>query len=245
MKKLTSLLLASQSPRRRELLSFTGLNFDAASADVDESILPDENPAEYVLRLAEAKAQACSSPTPNPSAETGEGNSPLSRFWERAEGEGRLIIGSDTAVVDADEILGKPKDAREAEQMLRQLRGRTHQVYTAIAVYDVKSDTVFSELCISDVPMRNYSDTEMKSYIESGDPMDKAGGYGIQNPDFQPVENFAGCFASVMGLPLCHLARSLKRAEIDVDANLPQVCQSSLGYECTISDAVLRGENLG
>ena len=242
MKKLTSLLLASQSPRRRELLSFTGLNFDVASADVDESILPDENPAEYVLRLAEAKARALiSSPHLTPPSGGRTDSFPL----RGKAGMGAVIIGSDTAVVDADEILGKPKDAREAEQMLRQLRGRTHQVYTAIAVYDVKSDTVFSELCISDVPMRNYSDTEMKSYIESGDPMDKAGGYGIQNPDFQPVENFAGCFASVMGLPLCHLARSLKRAEIDVDANLPQVCQSSLGYECTISDAVLRGENLG
>ena len=158
---------------------------------------------------------------------------------------GLVVIGSDTAVVDAGEILGKPRDTREAESMLRQLRGRTHQVYTAIAVYDETSNKVFSELCISDVPMREYSDAEMDAYIQTGDPMDKAGGYGIQNGEFQPVERFDGCFASVMGLPLCHLARSLKNMGIDVEADLPQRCQSSLVYECTISSAVLRGENLG
>jgi len=229
MKKEKALLLASQSPRRRELLSYTGLGFDVVSADVDERILPAEEPADYVLRLAEAKARACSQPSP----------SALS-LKERG-----LIIGSDTAVVDAGEILGKPRGMREAEMMLRQLRGRTHQVYTAIAVYDPESNKVFSELCISDVPMREYSDVEMDTYIQTGDPMDKAGGYAIQHPELQPVESFRGCFASVMGLPLCHLTRSLKKMGIDVEADLPLVCQSSLAYKCTISDAVLRGENLG
>ena len=223
MKKDISLLLASQSPRRRELLSFLGLEFSATSADVDESILPNEKPADYVLRLAESKARASA----------------------RDAREVGLVIGSDTAVVDTEEILGKPRDTREAEMMLRQLRGRTHQVYTAIAVYDATSDKVFSELCISDVPMREYSDDEMEAYIQTGDPMDKAGGYAIQHPDFHPVEKFDGCFASVMGFPLCHLTRNLKKMGIDIDADIPQACQSSLLYECTISDAVLRGENLG
>jgi MAF protein len=153
------------------------VDFDVASADVDESLLPDENPAEYVLRLAEAKARAI--PHPN------------------------LVIGSDTAVVDAGEILGKPRDAREAEFMLRRLRGRTHQVYTAIAVWDETSKKMISELSISNVSMRAYGDAEMLSYIETGDPLDKAGAYAIQHPEFQPVEEFEGCFASVMGLPLC------------------------------------------
>ncbi len=230
-KNLPPLLLASQSPRRRELLSFTGLGFDVASADVDECILPDEKPADYVLRLAESKARASAS-QPSPSA--------------LSQGErGLIVIGSDTAVVDAGEILGKPRDTREAELMLRQLRGRTHQVYTAIAVWDETSDKVFSELCISDVPMREYSDDEMVAYIQTGDPMDKAGGYAIQHPDFKPVKEFTGCFASVMGLPLCHLVRSLKKAGIDAKTDIPLACQSSLEYECTISDAILRGENLG
>jgi len=218
-----SLLLASQSPRRRELLSFIGIPFDVASADVDESLDPNESPRDYVLRLAEAKARALA----------------------RNDAKAQIIIGSDTAVVDAGETLGKPRDKSEAESMLRQLRGRTHQVYTGIALYDERSDKVFSELCISDVPMRDYSDAEMDAYISTGDPMDKAGGYAIQNGDFAPVEHFDGCFASVMGFPLCHLARSLKKAGIEVSADLPQACRSSLNYECTISDAVLRGDDIG
>ena len=217
------ILLASQSPRRRELLSFTGLGFDLRSADVDESILPDEGPANYVLRLAESKARASA----------------------RDADEAQVVIGSDTAVVDAGEILGKPRDAREAEKMLRQLRGRTHQVYTAIAVYRPEDGMLETELCISDVPMREYTDAEMDTYIQSGDPMDKAGGYAIQHAGFHPVESFSGCFASVMGLPICHIARVFEKAEVAVSAAMPQLCQSSLNYTCTISPAVLRGENLG
>ncbi len=231
--KKTSLLLASQSPRRRELIALLGIDFDVASADVDESILPNETPANYVTRLAEAKA------IPHPSLpQKGEGTV-LPSGGVRG---GRIIIGSDTAVVDAGEILGKPRDAREAESMLRQLRGRTHQVYTAIAVYDETSQKIFSALSISDVPMRDYSDAEIQSYIATGDPMDKAGGYAIQHPDFQPVVGFTGCFASVMGLPLCHLARILREAGVPVDAKMPQRCQSTLNYACDVSDAILRGE---
>ena len=238
-----SLLLASQSPRRRELLSFIGIPFDVASADVDESLYPDESPKNYVLRLAEAKARALASPHPNlPPQSEGRSSLPLRG---RAERGGKIIIGSDTAVVDDGETLGKPRDKREAESMLRQLRGRTHQVYTGIVIYDKTSDTVFFELCISDVPMRDYSDAEMDAYIQTDDPMDKAGGYAIQNGDFAPVEHFDGCFASVMGFPLCHLARSLKKAGINVSADLPQACRSSLEYECNISDAVLRGDDIG
>jgi len=205
------------------LLSFIGIPFDVASADVDESLDPNESPRDYVLRLAEAKARALA----------------------RNDAKAQIIIGSDTAVVDAGETLGKPRDKSEAESMLRQLRGRTHQVYTGIALYDERSDKVFSELCISDVPMRDYSDAEMDAYISTGDPMDKAGGYAIQNGDFAPVEHFDGCFASVMGFPLCHLARSLKKEGIEIDADLPQACSSSLNYECKISDAVLHGDNIG
>lgn len=217
------ILLASQSPRRRELLSCTGLGFDVTSADVDESILPDEKPADYVLRLAESKARA--------SARDAE--------------DAQVVIGSDTAVVDADQILGKPRDAREAEAMLLQLRGRTHQVYTAIAIFRPDDGMLETDLCISDVPMREYNDAEMDTYIQSGDPLDKAGGYAIQHAGFHPVESFSGCFASVMGLPICHTARALEKAGVTVSADMPQLCQSSLNYDCTISTAVLRGENLG
>jgi septum formation protein len=225
------IVLASQSPRRRELLSFTGLPFNATSADVDESILPDEDPADYVLRLAEMKARACCSES-----------SPLALSLKKGD---VVVIGSDTAVVDAGEILGKPKDERDAEAMLRQLRGHKHQVFTAITLYDTGSGQVMSELSISDVPMRKYSDVEIESYVATGDPLDKAGSYAIQNAEFHPVEDFGDCYASVMGLPLCHVARNLKKLGIEPESNLPQACQSSLNYDCSIYSAILRNGKTG
>jgi septum formation protein len=87
--------------------------------------------------------------------------------------------------------------------MLKQLRGRTHQVYTGVAFLRVSDGTLLTELSITDVPMRNYSDEEIRAYIQTGDPMDKAGAYAIQHPDFQPVHSMQGCYAGVMGLPLC------------------------------------------
>lgn len=218
------LLLASNSPRRRELIGLLGFSFNSMSADVDESILPNEKPADYVLRLAEAKARAC--------AESGNGKC-----------SGQVVIGSDTAVVDAGEILGKPKDERDAESMLRQLRGRVHQVYTAIALFNPEKNEVQTELSITDVPMRAYSDAALEAYVQTGDPLDKAGAYAIQNAAFHPVENFSGCYASVMGLPLCHLTRSLKKMGLTPESNVPAQCQATLTYDCSIYSAVLRDES--
>ena len=220
-----NLLLASNSPRRRELLALIGFPYQSSSADVDESILPNEAPADYVLRLAEAKARAC--------VESGNGKC-----------LGQIVIGSDTAVVDAGAILGKPKDASDAVSMLRQLRGRTHQVYTAIALFNPEKDEVCTELSISDVPMRDYSDAELEAYVQTGDPLDKAGAYAIQNAEFHPVEKFDGCFASVMGLPLCHLTRSLKKMGLKPETNVPALCQATLAYDCSIYNAVLRDDTL-
>lgn len=218
------LLLASQSPRRRELVGLLGFPFSSIAADVDERILANETPADYVLRLAEAKARACAK-------------------HENGTCSGQIVIGSDTAVVDAGAILGKPKDEREAEVMLRQLRGRTHQVYTAIALFDSASDQVITELSISDVPMRAYSDAELEAYVASGDPLDKAGAYAIQNADFHPVERFAGCYASVMGLPLCHLARSLRTMGAAPKTHVPAQCQAALAYDCPVYQTILCDEN--
>ncbi|MCF6277727.1 MAG: Maf family protein [Anaerolineales bacterium] len=217
------ILLASNSPRRRKLLTFTGLTFEMTSANVDESLLPHEKPANYVLRLAAAKARTA--------AQTAEG--------------AQIVIGSDTAVVHGEDILGKPSNADEAAAMLRQLRGRTHQVYTALAVYRITDDLLESELCISHVPMRNYSDDELQAYVQSGDPLDKAGGYAIQNDGFHPVEQFNGCYASGMGLPLCHLTRMLGRLGIPASADVPVVCQANLKYTCPVFPAILRGEQIG
>lgn len=212
------LLLASNSPRRKQLLALGNWNFNIVVSDVDESQLADETPKDYVLRLAQAKALA---------------------VVEKAHPE-NIIIGSDTAVVDGNEILGKPKDETDAVRMLKQLRGHTHQVFTGVAVYRVDGESMLTELCVTDVPMRNYSDDEIQAYVKTGDPLDKAGAYAIQHPDFQPVESMSGCYASVMGLPMCHVLRTLKKLDVYAMADVPLGCQSLLNYQCPVSNEILR-----
>lgn len=217
------MLLASNSPRRRQLLALGGWGFAALSADVDETRLPAEKPAAYVLRLAETKSRAAA----------------------MQAAPGQVIIAADTTVVDGDDILGKPADGTEAGSMLKRLRGRTHQVYTGIAVLAPREGRMLTDLCITDVPMRAYTDEEIDAYILSGDPFDKAGAYAIQHPHFQPVERLQGCFASVMGLPLCHLERTLRQVNITPGSDLPAACQSELKYQCPVTRAILRGEQVG
>jgi len=217
----TTLLLASNSPRRRQLLGFGNWMFDVAVSDVDETQLAGETPADYVLRLARAKALAVAG---------------------QAQAEDLIIIGSDTTVADGDEILGKPRDEADAARMLNQLRGHTHQVYTGVAFHRIRDGKTLTELCVTDVPMRAYSDDEISAYIQTGDPLDKAGAYAIQHPGFQPVESMRGCYASVMGLPMCHVTRALQLLDAPPLANVPTACRKLLSYECPVSGAILRGE---
>jgi septum formation protein len=225
------LVLASNSPRRRELLRLSGWEFESRTADVDESQHPGEAPGEYVLRLAESKARTCAT---------------FHLIMERmSEGENLTILAADTAVVDRKAILGKPRDTDDAVDMLRRLRNRTHQVFTGIAAMRVPDGNLRLDLCVTDVPMRTYSDEEIEAYVATGDPLDKAGAYAIQHPKFHPVESMSGCYASVMGLPLCHLTRTLQKLNIAPLTDISTACQSSLNYNCPISAAVLRGEQVG
>jgi MAF protein len=217
------LLLASNSPRRQQLLALGGWTFRTAPANVDESRRPGESPQTYVLRLAEAKARAA---------------------LQAAHGE-HVVIGADTIVVDGDGLLGKPADAAEAVTMLKVLRGRSHKVYTALAALRLRDGKLVTDLCITDVPMRSYSDEEIEVYARSGDPLDKAGAYAIQHPGFNPVESMAGCYASVMGLPLCHLLRTLQQLDLPPASDVPVNCQAFLQYDCPVSSEILRGEPAG
>jgi septum formation protein len=225
------LVLASNSPRRKELLAMGGWRFNVRSAGVDESQREGEAPGEYVLRLAESKARAC------PASPKGMKNSPLE--------EELVIVAADTAVADGKDILGKPADKIQAAAMLRRLRGHTHRVFTGIAVMRMADGNLVTDLCGTDVPMRAYRDEEIDAYVATNDPLDKAGAYAIQNPGFHPVETLAGCCASVMGLPLCHLTRTLRQLGFEPQADVPGRCQASLNYACPISAAVLRGEQAG
>ena len=215
--------LASNSPRRKELLALGSWIVSSSVPEVDETRLAGEAPADYVLRLAEAKARAA------PGDPAGHS----------------YVVAADTAVVDGETVMGKPVSAPDAENMLRRLRGRTHRVYTGIAVLSSHSGQLFADVCVTNVPMRDYSDAEIDAYVASGDPLDKAGAYGIQHSGFHPVENLTGCYASVMGMPLCHLLRLFARLQAPQPNGLPERCQAHLKYDCPVSGAILRGEQVG
>lgn len=211
------MVLASNSPRRRRLLSLAGWTFTVLPVEVDETPQTGEQVVEYVLRLAESKARATAA---------------------RIAGEA-IVIAADTTVTDGEDILGKPVTAAGAERMLRRLRGRVHKVYSALAVLRLSDETLLTDYCETDVPMRAYTDEEMLAYIESGDPMDKAGAYAIQHAGFHPVEDMQGCYANVMGLPLCHMVRTLHRLGVSPKVDIAAACQLDLDYRCPIFQRVL------
>ncbi|MGI6740522.1 MAG: Maf family protein [Brevefilum sp.] len=205
---MKNFILASNSPRRRDLFSLFGWPFIVIPADIDEYRTEGETPVAYVQRLASEKARLV------------------------AENHAGLVIAADTIVVDGDELLGKPADDEDARRMLKQLRGRIHQVYTGIAILETETGKFFSGVRCTDVPMRDYSDAEIESYIATGDPQDKAGAYAIQHAGFHPVENLSGCYASVMGLPICLLSAGLMKFGVAIPADLPARCQEALGSTC-------------
>ena len=146
----------------------------------------------------------------------------------------------DRTVADGDAILGKPANTDEAWAMLRQLRGRAHQVYTALTVIEVATGRAITDIAVTDVPMRQYSDAEIAAYIASGDPFDKAGGYAIQHAGFRPAVLTSGCFANVVGLPLCHLLRVLRQLGVEARADVPERCQACLLYTSDAADDLPR-----
>lgn len=204
-----TLILASQSPRRRELLAQLGVVFDTAAADVDEAQQPGEAPAALVRRLARSKALASAARFPD---------------WP--------VLAADTIVVLDGQVLGKPADATEATAMLRDLRNRPHQVFSAVFALDPRSGAQAAELSESLVWMRDYGDNEIAAYVASGDPMDKAGAYGIQNWDFAPVARLEGCFSGVMGFPLGHVGRALRAVGVTTALQPAAVCRPYAGRCC-------------
>jgi MAF protein len=214
------LILASTSPRRRQLMGLGGWMFNIIPAEVDETPFPGESPQTYVVRLAEAKA----------------------RFAAQAAPSRAIVIAADTTVADHGRILGKPKDVHEATTMLKNLRGHIHQVFTALAGYQPANNSLETALAATDVPMRDYSDAEIQAYVATGDPFDKAGSYAIQHPDFRPVERLSGCYANVVGLPLCHLSSVLKKFGITPQPDIPLACQKTLQYQCDVFTPIIKGE---
>ena len=180
-----SIVLASASPRRRELLQTAGVEFTVCVSDAEERIPPGTPPHEAVMLLAKQKALAVAKDRPND-----------------------LVIGADTVVVYDGAILGKPADEADAARMLRMLSGRTHTVYTGVCLVSAGSaETFFEQTQVTFYPL---TDDEIAAYIATGEPMDKAGAYGIQGRGCTLVRGICGDYFNVVGLPVAALCRRLK-----------------------------------
>ncbi len=174
---LPLLILASSSPRRRELLGALGLRFTVRAADLDETPLPGEDPRDTVLRLAQAKAAARAHP-------------------------GELVLAADTVVVIDGELLGKPSDPADARRMLGRIAGREHTVLTAVALEESGRDRRAADVAASRVRMAAMSAEEIAWYVETGEPLDKAGSYAVQGLGALFVEEVFGNYTNVVGLPI-------------------------------------------
>jgi septum formation protein len=177
-------VLASRSPRRRELLSLVGIAHEVSPADIDEQYLPGELPRSHAERLARNKAAAIAAPD-------------------------AVTIGSDTIVVVDGDVFGKPRDEVDAARMLRRLSGRSHTVITAVAA--AWQGRMLSAVEEVEVVFRSLTDKEIREYIATGEPMDKAGAYGIQGYGATIVERVSGDYFAVMGLPIQRLTRLLEQ----------------------------------
>ena len=225
------MLLASASPRRRELLALLGLPFEVTVADVDEDPLTDESPATLVARLSQAKACAAYS---GPGPSTAACSSTIATGVPTG-----AVIACDTVVALNGELLGKPRDATEAIAMLRRLGGQFHDVYSAVTLLEPTTSRALTDVARTQVAMRAYSDDEIAAYVASGDPLDKAGAYAIQHAGFHPVAELQGCYANVVGLPLCHLTRCLRTWKIEPLRHVPTACQAHTGQECKVYAGIL------
>lgn len=185
------IVLASASPRRRELLTQIGVTIRVAAADIEENPLEGEHPADFVIRMAREKAIEIM----------------------RRERTRVPVLGADTAVILEGRILGKPAGKQDAFAMLTSLSGRTHEVYSAVAVA-VSETEIHDALNVSRVTFTELEPEWIESYIETGDPMDKAGAYGVQGKAAEKISRIEGSFYGVMGLPLFETAELLKRARV-------------------------------
>jgi septum formation protein len=191
MKRIPSLILASASPRRRELLGGLGLRFTVRAADIDETPHPGEHPAATVLRLAQEKAAAEAHP-------------------------GELVLAADTVVVIGRELLGKPRDPEDARRMLARIAGREHTVLTGVALEEPDRNRRISEAASTRVRMAALTPEQIEEYVATGEPLDKAGSYAVQGIGALFVEEIFGNYTNVVGLPLPLTSRLVRELGYDL-----------------------------
>ena len=190
MPKHATIVLASASPRRSELMALAGIGCIVVPADICEDVLCDEKPAEHVMRLSREKAEAVADKT-----------------------GGRCFIGADTVVVLDDRIMGKPADEEQAYEMLTALSGRTHEVITGITVFDRRDGVCISRSVRTEVLFKTLNEREIRDYIASGCPMDKAGAYAIQGGAVHFIRSICGSYTNVIGLPMTELYELLQSVQ--------------------------------
>ncbi|APG27847.1 septum formation protein Maf [Syntrophotalea acetylenivorans] len=184
------LILASASPRRKDLLSSLGIDFQVVPSQAAETLLANESPRQHVMRLSREKALEVA---------------------RRKEVPGRWFLGSDTVVLRDETILGKPADAREASTMLHSLSGRSHQVLSGYAIYDRITEKMEVEAVTTRVRFKELTDREIAGYIATGEPFGKAGSYAIQGIGAFMIPAIEGSYSNVVGLPLCEVVAALER----------------------------------
>ncbi|KEQ22592.1 Maf family protein [Paenibacillus tyrfis] len=192
---MKTLVLASSSPRRQELIQMLGLPFEIVTNDVDETVSNDLSPKQIVEELSLRKAKASTA---------------------RITDSHLIVIGSDTIVVYSEEVLGKPKDQEDAFRMLKLIEGKTHQVYTGITCIDVGESRVITRSRVTDVRMKALSDEQIRAYIATGEPMDKAGAYAVQGIGSTIVESINGDHFNVVGMSLSLLSEMLEELNVKV-----------------------------
>jgi len=183
---VSELILASKSPRRRDLMKLLGHPFISITSTVEENTINGETPSQHVIRLSELKARDVGDKRDN-----------------------SIIIGADTIVVLNDEIIGKPDFSEQAVEMLMKLQDNTHTVFTGFALYDTETENLFSSYETTRVSMRKMTVELARLYVATGEPLDKAGAYGIQGYGAALITSITGCFFNVMGLPLARLMDAL------------------------------------
>ncbi len=186
---MTDIYLASTSPRRRELLSQLGVNFDVLKIDIDETPLLGEKPEEYVQRIAAEKAKA---------------------GWSKCKNDKSIVVAADTSVIINQQILGKPNSVQHAREMLKTLSGKSHLVMSAVAV--VNQHDLVIKLNINTVRFSDLSDEQLEWYLTTNEGVDKAGGYAVQGLAAQFIEHIEGSYSGIMGLPLHETALLLRQA---------------------------------
>ena len=220
------LILASSSPRRRELLAQASLEFAVRPAHINEDTRPGEDPTAYVMRLAREKAEAVFKEMalsedeaavqglkPGTSFSGTCGTTEVAPCYKTGQGlDGLVVLGADTTVTIDGHILGKPEDAADAARMLRMLSGRTHSVITGVALATAVGTEVASE--VTAVRFVALSDEEIAEYVATGEPMDKAGAYGIQGRAAKWIPRIEGCYFNVVGLPLALVSTMLESVRV-------------------------------